>query len=265
VKEKFFVTFPYPYMNGRLHLGHGFSFSKSEFAARFWRLKGKNVLWPFGLHVTGTPIAACAQKLANEIKTYGCPPVFPAEVLDGPKAPKLEAEVGGAVKFQGRRAKIGPAKPQWIIMQSMGIPDSEIPKFADARHWLKYFPPMALEDCKKLGCHIDYRRSFITTDVNPFYDSFVRWQFEKLQAKDLLAFGKRHCIYSPLDGQPCADHDRASGEGVAPLEYTIVKLRVQSPDTWPALSKFSDIFKGLSVVLPGATLRPETVVGQTNV
>ena len=32
-----------------------------------------------------------------------------------------------------------------------------------------------------MGCGVDWRRSFITTDVNPYYDSFVRWQFEALR------------------------------------------------------------------------------------
>jgi leucyl-tRNA synthetase len=55
-QPKFMVTFPYPYMNGRLHLGHSFSLSKAEFSVGYERLKGKRALFPFGFHCTGMPI-----------------------------------------------------------------------------------------------------------------------------------------------------------------------------------------------------------------
>ena len=58
----------------------------------------------------------------------------------------------------------------------------------------------------RLGAAIDWRRSFITTDKNPYYDSFVRWQFEHLMESGHLKFGKRHSIYSIKDRQPCMDH-----------------------------------------------------------
>lgn len=77
--QKFLVSFPYPYMNGRLHLGHTFSLSKCEFAVRYQRLKGKRVLFPFGFHCTGMPIKACADKLKREMETFGNPPVFPQD------------------------------------------------------------------------------------------------------------------------------------------------------------------------------------------
>lgn len=262
---KFMVTFPYPYMNGKLHLGHGFSLTKAEFAARFWRMQGRKVLWPFGLHVTGTPIAACAQKLSNEMRKYGCPPVFPEEELEAKLAAAKEAKESLAPgQHKSKRGKTGPAKPQWQIMQSMGISDDEIPKFADAQHWLKYFPNLAVADLKQFGAHIDWRRSFITTDANPFYDAFIKWQFRKLREGGYLGFGKRYCVYSPLDGQPCADHDRASGEGVLPQEYTLVKLTVKGALELPAFQQFASIIGDKDVILPGATLRAETVVGQTN-
>ena len=59
IKERFpkwFGNFPFPYMNGSLHLGHAFTISKIEFAAGYQRLLGKRVLFPHGYHVTGMPI-----------------------------------------------------------------------------------------------------------------------------------------------------------------------------------------------------------------
>lgn len=42
-----------------------------------------------------------------------------------------------------------------------------------------------------VNSQVDWRRSFITTDVNPFYDSFVRWQFLTLKDRKKIKFGKR--------------------------------------------------------------------------
>ena len=89
---KFLVTFPYPYMNGRLHLGHAFSMTKAEFAVAFNRMQGKRALFPFGFHCTGMPIKACADKLKNEYARYGSPlPNFPTG------APAIQSVEGTSV------------------------------------------------------------------------------------------------------------------------------------------------------------------------
>lgn len=258
--EKFLVTFPFPYMNGRLHLGHAFSLSKAEFAVRYERLKGKQVLFPFGFHCTGMPIKACADKLKREMEAYGCPPVFPKE--EEVTIVQEERDVVPKDKSKGKKskavAKTGSAKFQWQIMQSLGLKDEEIKDFADTGHWLEYFPPLAIQDLKSVGCHIDWRRTFITTDANPFFDSFVRWQFNHLKARGKIMYGKRHTIYSPKDGQPCMDHDRSSGEGVGPQEYTLIKMKV----TGKLPAKLASV--KAPVYLVCGTLRPETMYGQTN-
>ena len=62
IREKFpkwFGNFPFPYMNGSLHLGHAFTISKIEFAAGYNRMLGKRVLFPHGFHATGMPIKVC--------------------------------------------------------------------------------------------------------------------------------------------------------------------------------------------------------------
>uniref|UniRef100_A0A8C6L0F6 Leucine--tRNA ligase, cytoplasmic n=1 Tax=Nothobranchius furzeri TaxID=105023 RepID=A0A8C6L0F6_NOTFU len=266
-KNKFFVTFPYPYMNGRLHLGHTFSLSKCEFAVGYQSLKGKKCLFPFGLHCTGMPIKACADKLKREMELYGNPPQFPdeEEEEETKEKPAASDEIIIKDKAKGKKskavAKSGSSTFQWDIMRSLGLNDQEISPFANAEHWLEYFPPLAVKDLKKMGVKVDWRRSFITTDVNPFYDSFVRWHFLTLKERKKIKFGKRYTIFSPKDGQPCMDHDRQTGEGVGPQEYTLIKMKIVEPYT----AKFkSKVFYSKSIFLVAATLRPETMFGQTN-
>ena len=99
--------------------------------------------------------------------------------------------------------------------------------------------------------------------MNPYYDSFVRWQMNELYAQGRIKFGERYTIYSPKDDQPCMDHDRSSGEGVGPQEYTAIKMEVlEWNETVPQSVK--DAVKGKKVSLVAGTLRPETMYGQTN-
>ncbi|KAI9032188.1 hypothetical protein DFJ74DRAFT_653553 [Hyaloraphidium curvatum] len=278
---KFMATFPYPYMNGKLHLGHSFSLSKVEFAVSYERMKGKKSLFPFGFHCTGMPIKASADKIKRELEMFGPEFKVPEDrddadaTANGPAAPKKSKVL----------AKTGNVQYQFQIMLSMGVPLEEIPKFADPTHWLYYFPPLAIEDLKALGIKNDWRRSFITTDANPYYDSFIRWQFNKLNALEpkKVKFGERYTIYSPLDGQPCMDHDRQSGEGVGVQEYTGIKIRVLNEDLFTMGAEGGFQVKGkkvgeklakemlegsmgrdAKVYLVAATLRPETMYGQTN-
>ena len=173
---KFFNTFPYPYTNGRLHLGHAYSSSKNEFATRFQKMKGKRVLFPFSFHCTGMPIAAAAKRLV------------------------LEKQFAEEEKGNDQKAKKGLTQAD--ILTSMGVPQEEVEQFEDPEHWLDYFTPKGRDDLKVLGLNTDWRRSFITTSKNPYYDSFVRWQFNLLKERDYVTFGKRPAVYSILDGQP---------------------------------------------------------------
>ncbi|XP_077183086.1 leucine--tRNA ligase, cytoplasmic isoform X3 [Paroedura picta] len=209
------------------------------------------------------PIKACADKLKREMELYGCPPEFPDEEEEEEEEEAKGDEVVIKDKAKGKKskaaAKTGFSKYQWGIMKSWGLSDEETRKFSEAEYWLDYFPPLAIQDLKSMGLKVDWRRSFITTDVNPYYDSFVRWQFLTLKERKKIKFGKRYTIYSPKDGQPCMDHDRQTGEGVGPQEYTLIKMKVVEP--YPV--KLSGL-KGKNIFLVAATLRPETVFGQTN-
>lgn len=205
-RKKFFINFPYPYINSYLHLGHAFSVTRVDVFARYKRMQGYNVLFPQGWHCTGTPVYAAAQRIKeNEPK-------------------------------------------QIHILQSLGFKDDEIKKFEDVKHWIDVFVPAAKRDLQRLGASVDWRRSFITTDLNPRYDKFIRWQFRKLKEKGYVDKGRHPVVWCPKDRMPIGDHDRVEGEGETPKEFIWIKFRVKNSDL---------------IIMVGTT-RPDALLGQTH-
>ena len=84
-REKFFITIPYPYLNGNLHAGHTRTFTIGDAVARYKRMLGYNVLFPMGFHVTGTPIIGLAELIQKRdertIKVYTQYHNVPEDVL----------------------------------------------------------------------------------------------------------------------------------------------------------------------------------------
>ena len=268
---KAYTNFAFPYMNGTLHAGHSFTVSKTEFTAGFSRMQGKRTLFPLGYHCTGMPIKACADKLVAEVKKFG-------EKFEGYReenedstgvvpAPTQAQTKEDITKFTAKKgkanAKTVKAKYQFQIMLSQNIAKEELHKFADPGYWLDYFPPFCKKHLNDFGARIDWRRQFVTTDANPFFDAFVRWQMNRLHELNKIQFGSRYTIYSPKDGQPCMDHDRSEGEAIIPQEYMALKLKVKEWSSRAAELVKGKIPEGANVYFVPATLRPETMYGQT--
>jgi len=72
-KPKKFITVAYPYPNSPQHIGHGRTYTIADIHARFYRMKGYNVLFPMGFHYTGTPILGMARRVQSNDK----------EIMDG--------------------------------------------------------------------------------------------------------------------------------------------------------------------------------------
>jgi leucyl-tRNA synthetase len=69
-KVKLYLNVAYPYPSGAMHVGHGRTYIVPDVIARFWRMKGRQVLYPMAFHVTGTPVIGISRRIAqNDIKT----------------------------------------------------------------------------------------------------------------------------------------------------------------------------------------------------
>ncbi len=197
-EKKFFFTVPYAYPTGPLHVGHGRTYTNGDVTARFHRLKGENVFWPMGFHVTGTPVLA----ISDSIKRND------AEMI------KLYTD------YLGIYEKDKTTIPK--IIQSFG----------DPANVAKYFAAHVREDLDKLGCSIDWRPVFTTMDTE--YQKFIHWQFRKLYAKGALVKGKYPILYSPADKNAVGEDDIKDGdtEKVQIQEFSLIKFPFDKPNTF---------------------------------
>jgi leucyl-tRNA synthetase len=65
-KQKFFITVAYPYPNSPQHIGHGRTYTLADVHARYYKMKGFNVLFPMGFHYTGTPILGMSKRVQSK-------------------------------------------------------------------------------------------------------------------------------------------------------------------------------------------------------
>ena len=203
-RKKFMITFPIAYLNGSIHVGHGYTIMKCDSYARFKRMLGYNVIYPQGWHATGQPIQGVAERL-----------------------------------------KKGDEVQKRILKQS-GVSDAELKQFTDPLHIANYYKVLAKKDLSRFGASIDWRREFVTTTMCPPFSRFIEWQYETLKKMGYVKKGTHPVVWCKQCMSPTGDHDRLKGEGVSPVEFTLLKF------------PFEDGY------LVPATLRPETIFGCTN-
>lgn len=64
-REVYSIDTPPPTVNGSLHIGHIFSYTQAEMIARYRRMKGYNVFYPFGFDDNGLPSERLVEKETN--------------------------------------------------------------------------------------------------------------------------------------------------------------------------------------------------------
>lgn len=189
-KEKFFITVPWPYTNGSLHVGHGRTYTLGDVIARYKRLRNFNVLFPMAYHQSGTPILAFSERI--RMKDPGTLNLY--------------------------RDYLREYEPEEKI-------DEIIKSFEEPKNIADYFSKAVVNDFSALGYSIDWTRQF--TSADGVYQQIVRWQFKQLKEMDLIKNGQYPILYSIKDENAVGEDDIKDGDvdKVAVEEYTAVKFK----------------------------------------
>ncbi|RLG69263.1 MAG: leucine--tRNA ligase, partial [Methanobacteriota archaeon] len=189
-KPKYFITVPYPYTSGPLHIGHGRTYTIGDIFARYKRMRGFNVLFPMAFHVTGTPILAVSKGI----------------------------EKGDPTTLQQYREYLS------LYIKDPKKIEETLKGFRDPWKVAQFFAQIISEDYDALGFSIDWTRRFTTFD--PSYSRFISWQFEFLRRKGFVVQGEHPVLYCLSCDNAVGEDDIEGGDtlDLSIQEFTAIKF-----------------------------------------
>lgn len=191
--KKFFMTIPYPYISGSLHIGHARVVTEADVFARFQRMIGKNVLYPMAFHISGTPVLGISLAIKNK---------------DEKKIELYRNYVKAYVDDQKEVERI-------------------LSSFEDPEKIVEFFIPKMEQEFKTLGLSVDWRRSYTSGDVE--HQALVEWQFKKYKDLNYLVQGKYPILFSKTLNSAVGEDDIKDGDTnpVEIQEFTLIKFKLE--------------------------------------
>lgn len=138
--------------------------------------------------------------------------------------------------------------------------DGPVEALADPQKVVDYFAHVYTYDYwKQFGFLIDERRN--ATTIEPGYQRFIQWQFRRLHDKGYLIEKPHYAPYCPVAGPVAVDKsetDIKQGGNADVQEFVAIRFSIPAGD----LVDTDDAYD--RIIVPCATLRPETLFGVTN-
>src|ERR687889_250863 len=159
---------------------------------------------------------------------------------------------GTPILAMSRRIAAGDKELLETFQNTYHVAKDTIKSFVEPIKIASYFHNEIKLGMKEMGYSIDWRREFTTIDK--LYSKFISWQFNTLRKKGLIVQGSHPVGWCPKDQNPVSQHDTIGDVEPDFNEYTLIKFNSNSGGD-----------DGNLVILPAATLRPETLFGVTNI
>jgi leucyl-tRNA synthetase len=138
--------------------------------------------------------------------------------------------------------------------------EGNIQELSDPQKVVDYFAHVYTHDYwKKFGFLIDDRRNATTIDAG--YQKFIQWQFRRLNDHGWLIEKPHYAPFCPVAGPVAVDKsetDINQGGNAEVKEFVALRFKLSAGELVDTDDDFDFI------VLPCATLRPETIYGVTN-